>query len=56
MTNSAPNETNLAFDAYLLFSVFYEAWGNPPGHRKLADSYLSIYEEQIQVTALTSRV
>jgi hypothetical protein len=50
MTNSAPNEINLALDVYLLFSVFYEAWGNPPGHRKLADSYLSLYDEQIRVT------
>jgi hypothetical protein len=50
MTKNAPNEINLALDAYLLFSVFYEAWGNPPGHRELADSYLSIYEEQIRVT------
>jgi hypothetical protein len=50
MTKNAPNEINLALEEYLLFSVFYEAWGNPPGHRELADSYLSIYEEQIRVT------
>jgi hypothetical protein len=49
MTNDAPNEINLALDTYLLYWVFYEARGNPPGHRELADSYLSIYEEQIRV-------
>jgi hypothetical protein len=50
MTNNAPNEINLALETYLLLSVFYEASGNPPGHMKLAESYLSIYEEQIRVT------
>lgn len=50
MTSSASNEIDLPFDAYLLFSVLYEAWGNPPDHRKLADSYLCLFEERIRVT------
>jgi hypothetical protein len=52
MFKSPPNGLNMTLDAYLLFSVFYEAWGNPPHHRKLAQSYLYIFEEQIRVACM----